>query len=40
MFRTLIYPSTGACDYAVELPHWSFCSCFAVCWRYGAVGFE
>jgi len=29
MFRTLIYHSSGACDYAVELPHWSFCSCFA-----------
>ena len=40
MFRILIYPSSGACDYAVELPHWSFCSCFAVCWRFGAVGFE
>jgi len=26
MFRTLIYPSSGACDYAFELPHWSFCS--------------
>ena len=29
MFRTLIYPSSGACDYSVELPHqvtsiWSF----------------
>ena len=24
MFRTLICPSSGACDYAVELPHWSF----------------
>ena len=23
MFRTLIYPSPGAYDYAVELPHWS-----------------
>jgi len=22
MFRTLIYPSSGACDYSVELPHW------------------
>ena len=21
MFRTLIYPSSGACDYSVELPH-------------------
>ena len=30
MFRTSIYPSSGACDYAVELPHWSFCFCFAV----------
>jgi len=26
MFRTLIYLLSGACDYAVELPHWSFCS--------------
>jgi len=23
MFRTLIYPSSGACDYSVELPRWS-----------------
>jgi len=23
MFRTLIYPSSGAFDYSVELPHWS-----------------
>jgi len=23
MFRTLIYPSPGACDYSVELPHLS-----------------
>jgi len=23
MFRTLIYPSSGACDCAVELSHWS-----------------
>jgi len=23
MFRKLIYPSSGACDYSVELPHWS-----------------
>jgi len=23
MFRTLIYPSSGACDCSVELPHWS-----------------
>jgi len=24
MFRTLINPSSGACDYSVELPHWSY----------------
>ena len=24
MFRTLIYPSSGACNFAVELPHRSF----------------
>jgi len=23
MFRTLIYPSSGACDYSVALPLWS-----------------
>jgi len=23
MFRTLIYPLSGACEYSVELPHWS-----------------
>jgi len=40
MFPTLIYPSSGACDYAVELPHRSFRSWFAVCWRFCAVGFE
>jgi len=40
MFRALIYPSSEACDYAIELPHWSFRSCFAVCWRFGAAGFE
>jgi len=40
LFRTLVCPSSGACDYAVELPHWSFHSSFAVCWRLGAVGLE
>ena len=40
MLRTLIYPSSGACDCAVELPHRSFCSRFVVCWRFGAAGFE
>ena len=40
MFRTLIYPSSGACDCVVELPHRSYCSQFVVCWRFGAAGFE
>jgi len=39
-FQTLIFPSSGACDCAVELPHRSFCSWFTVCWRFGAAGFE
>jgi len=39
MFRTLIYPSSGACDCVVELPHRSSCSQFIVCWRFGAAGF-
>ena len=30
MFWTLIYPSSGACDCAVELSHRSFCSRFVV----------
>jgi len=25
IFRTWIYPSSGACDYSVELQHWSYC---------------
>ena len=40
MFRTLIYPSSGACDYSVQLPHWSYCSWFDVCRSYGVVGLE
>ena len=38
--RTLIYPSSGVCDYSVELPHWSYCSWFDVCWSFGVVGLE
>ena len=26
MFRKLIYPLSGACDYSVELPRLSYCS--------------
>ena len=40
MFRTLIYPSSGTCDYSVGLPHWSYCSWFDVCWSFGVVGLE
>ena len=40
MFRTLMYPTSGACDYSVALPHWSYCSWFNVCWRFGVVGLE
>jgi hypothetical protein len=32
MIRTLIYPSSGACDYSVELPRFSCFSWFDVCW--------
>ena len=39
MFRTLIYPSSGACDCVVALPHPSSCSKFVVCWSFGAAGF-
>ena len=24
MFRTLIYPSSGACDFSIVLPHWLY----------------
>jgi len=40
MFRTLIYPSSGACDCVDELQHRSSCSQFVVCWRFGAAGFR
>jgi len=40
MFWTLIHPSSGACDCSVELPHWSYCSWFDVCWSFGVVGLE
>jgi len=32
--------SSGACDYSVELPRWSYCSWFDVCWSFGVVGLE
>jgi len=36
----IIYPSSGACDCVVELPHRSSCSQFVVCWRFGGAGFK
>ena len=30
MFRALICPSSGVCDYFVELPHWLYCFWIAV----------
>ena len=35
MFRTLVYPSSGACDCVDELPHRSSCSQFVACWKFG-----
>ena len=37
MFRTLIHPSSGACDFSIVSPHW-YCSCFDVCWSFGVAG--
>ena len=34
MFRTLIFPSSGACDCVDELPHRSSCSQFVMCWSF------
>ena len=30
MFRTLIHPSSGACDFAISSPHWS-CVLVSMC---------
>jgi len=40
MFRTLIHPSSGACDYSVELPHWSYFSWLDVCWSFGVASWS
>jgi len=37
LFRTLIHPSSGACDFSIVSPHWSF-SCFDVCWSFDVAG--
>ena len=31
---------SGARDYSVELPHWSYCSWFDVCWSFGVVSLQ
>jgi len=41
MFRTLIHPSSGACDYSIVSPHWS-CVLVSMCvgvsvWLVGVV---
>ena len=38
--KLLIYPSSGACDCVVQLPHQSSCSQFVVCWSLGVAGVE
>jgi len=30
MFRTLIHPSSGACDFSIVSPHWS-CVLVSIC---------
>ena len=40
MFRTLIHPSSGACDFSIVSPHW-LCvlvsMCFGSVWLVGVV---
>ena len=36
MFRTLIHPSSGACDFSITTL--VVCSCFDVCWSFGVAG--
>jgi len=35
-----VYWIVHLCNYSVELPHWSYCSWFDVCWSFGVVGLE
>jgi len=42
MFRTLIHPSSGACDVSIVSPHWScvfvsMCVCVSVWLGLGAI---
>jgi len=38
MFRTLIHPSSGACDFSIVSPHWSCVLVSVVCWSFGVAG--
>jgi len=39
MFRTLIHPSSGTCDFSiVQYHHIGLCSCFDVFWSFGMAG--
>jgi len=38
MFRVLIHPSSGACDFSIVSSHLVVCSCFDVCWSFGVAG--
>jgi len=42
MFRTLIHPSSGACDFSIASPHWScvlvpMCVGVSVCLGWGGI---
>jgi len=37
MFRTLIHPSSGACDFSI-ITTLVVCSCFDVCLSFGVAG--
>ena len=38
MFRTLIHPSSGACDFSIVSTHRVARSCYDVCWSFGVAG--
>jgi len=38
MFRTLIHPSSGVCDFSNCFTTLVVCSCFDVCWSFGVAG--
>jgi len=37
MFRTLIHPSPGACDFSILSPHW-LCVLVSMCWSFVVAG--